>query len=441
MLYHILKFIVQIGIRIYYKEIKIIGKENLPKKGPVIIAANHPNTLMDAWIVGIICNQPIYFMTKATFFSSKFKRKILRSLKMVPINRAKEGIQEGVDNKSSFEACYQLLEDEKFLVIFPEGSSYKERVLRKLKSGTSRIALETEKRNNFELGVKIVTVGINYAMPERFQSRILISISEPFEVKNMKEKYSENPSKAAKEVTEKIRLNLEHGLATTLDHEQDVITENLYDILSISDFKNLSSSTGVENRMSKVREISTRLQQLEITEPWKVYEIKHLARKINWKLNKLKLKTMFLERGLRKGRVIKEIVLSMFLIIIGFPLFLYGAILNFIPFKLVDFLVPKLSKEIEYYAPLAIIVSIFIYPLYYFGLVYAVANIFDLIFFRGMIFLISLPISGIFAYAFKKNLDHVAYKWNYLFLLISRKDIVRELDKNIKELKAYIFNT
>lgn len=439
MLYHILKFIITIGIRIYYKEIKIVGKENIPKKGPLIIAANHPNTLMDAWIVGMICKQPIYYMTKATFFSTKFKKRILTSLKMIPINRAHEGKQVGVDNKATFEACYQLLEDEKFLVIFPEGSSFKERVLRKLKSGTARIALETEKRNDFELGVKIVTVGINYAMPEKFQSRILISISEPFEVKDMKEAYTENPTKASKLVTEKIRADFEKVLATTLDKEHDEITENLYDILSISHFKQLSKSQNVENRISKVREISNRLQQLEVTEPWKVYEIKHLARKINWKLNKLHLKTMFIEKGIRKGRVIRELFWSMILIIILFPIFLYGAVLNIIPFKLVDWIVPKISKDVEYFAPLNIILSSIIYPVYYFLLVFAVANIFDLIFFRGMIFLISLPISGIFAYTFKKNLDHVAYKWNYLFLLISRKDIVRALDRDIKQLKAYIF--
>lgn len=440
MLYHILKFILTIGIRIYYKEIKIVGKEHIPKTGPLIIAANHPNTLMDAWIVGMICKQPIYYMTKATFFSTNFKKRVLKSLKMVPINRAHEGKQIGVDNKASFEACYQLLEDGKFLVIFPEGTSFKERVLRKLKSGTARIALETEKRNNFELGVKIVTVGINYAMPERFQSRILVSISEPFEVKNMKEKYAENPTKASKEVTEKIRINLEQVLATTLDKEHDEITENLYDILSIKDFKKLSRSKGVENRISKVREISNRLQELEVSEPWKVYEIKHLARKINFKLKKLHLKTMFVEKGIRKGRVIRELFWSMLLIILFFPIFIYGVFFNILPYKFVDWLVPKISKDVEYFAPLAIILSALVYPLYYFGLIYAVVNIFDLIFFRGMIFTLSLPISGIFAYTFKKNLDHVAYKWNYLFLLISRKDIVRALDKDIKKLKEYIFN-
>ncbi|MEZ4937181.1 MAG: lysophospholipid acyltransferase family protein [Crocinitomicaceae bacterium] len=440
MLYHILKFIISIGIRIYYKEIKVVGREHIPKKGPLIIAANHPNTLMDAWMIGMICKQPIYYMTKATFFSTRFKRRLLTSLKMVPINRAHEGRQEGVDNKASFEACYQLLENEKFLVIFPEGTSFKERVLRKLKSGTARIALETENRNNFELGLKIVTVGINYAMPERFQSRILVSISEPFEVKDMKEKYAQNPTTASKEVTEKIRANLEKVLATTLDKEHDQITENLYDILSIQDFKNLSRSKGVANRISKVKEISNRLQELEVSEPWKVYEIKYLAKKINFKLKKLHLKTMFVEKGIRKGRVIRELFWSMLLIILFFPLFIYGLFFNFIPYKLVDWLVPKISKDVEYFAPLAIILSGIIYPIYYFGVVYAVVNIFDLIFFRGMIFMISLPISGIFAYTFKKNLDHVAYKWNYLFLLISRKDIVRALDKDIKQLKAYIFN-
>ena len=49
-------------------------------KGARILIANHPNTLMDAWILGQICKEPIYFMTKGTFFNNKLKSVFLRSL-------------------------------------------------------------------------------------------------------------------------------------------------------------------------------------------------------------------------------------------------------------------------------------------------------------------------------------------------------------------------
>jgi 1-acyl-sn-glycerol-3-phosphate acyltransferase len=52
-----------------------------------------------------------------------------------------------VSNQDSFDACYRVLEEGKTLVIFPEGTSFLERHLRELKSGTARIGLEVEKRN------------------------------------------------------------------------------------------------------------------------------------------------------------------------------------------------------------------------------------------------------------------------------------------------------
>ncbi|MEY3425897.1 MAG: hypothetical protein RL679_1255, partial [Bacteroidota bacterium] len=91
MLYRILKVIVGIGIRLYYKEIKVKNGKFLDHDGPMIIIANHPNTLMDAWIIGNVCPQPIYFMAKGTFFNSPLKRKLLKSLNMIPINRQIDG--------------------------------------------------------------------------------------------------------------------------------------------------------------------------------------------------------------------------------------------------------------------------------------------------------------------------------------------------------------
>ena len=52
-------------------------------------------------------------------------------------------------------------------------------MLRNLKTGTARIALETEKRNEGKLGLKVVAVGLNYSQPEKFRSNILVNIDEP----------------------------------------------------------------------------------------------------------------------------------------------------------------------------------------------------------------------------------------------------------------------
>ncbi len=90
MIYQFLKFTVGIGIRFYYKEVKILNSKSLSHDGPIIIIANHPNTLMDAMMIGFASKRPIYFMAKATLFNSKFKLWFLQTVNMIPINRQGE---------------------------------------------------------------------------------------------------------------------------------------------------------------------------------------------------------------------------------------------------------------------------------------------------------------------------------------------------------------
>jgi 1-acyl-sn-glycerol-3-phosphate acyltransferase len=203
MLYQILKTLVSIGIRLYYKEIKVVNKRNLPESGPCIYIANHPNTLMDAWILGYVSRLPIFFMAKATLFSSPFKQRILRSLNMIPINRRGEGQIKGVSNSDSFENCYKILEEKKCLLIFPEGTSFLERHLRELKSGTARIALEAERRSNSLLDLKIIPLGLNYQKAERFRTSVMVHVGQAISVKEYVPEFQINQGIAAKKLTER----------------------------------------------------------------------------------------------------------------------------------------------------------------------------------------------------------------------------------------------
>jgi 1-acyl-sn-glycerol-3-phosphate acyltransferase len=202
MLYRILKLIVGLGIRLFYREIHVNNRKNIPSDAPIILIANHPNTLMDAWMIGHICPRPIHFMAKATLFKGKLKMKLLRALNMIPINRVGEGRTSGVSNQDSFKACYEILEEGKTLVIFPEGTSYQERLLRELKSGTARIALEAESRNEGKLGIQVVPIGLNYSQAEKFRSRVLVEIGEPILAKDFLKDYQNNSSQGARKMTE-----------------------------------------------------------------------------------------------------------------------------------------------------------------------------------------------------------------------------------------------
>lgn len=438
MLYRILKFVIGIGIRLYYKEVKISGKQNLPKDGPTIFIANHPNTLMDAWVIGMVSKQPVHFMAKATLFNSKFKLKLLKSLNAVPINRAGEGKTKGTDNTSSFEECYKILEEGKTLVIFPEGTSFQERVLRQLKSGTARIALEAENRNDGKLGLQVVAIGLNYSQPEKFRSRILVDIDPPASVTDYLDEFKEDNLSAAKKLTEKFRLRLERVLVTTANKEEDELIEDLHTILNSKYVK--SDAKGVSHEVKHIKDIRDKIDEIKLIQPWLLNEIRAQMSSIQWRLDKLNIRADFLDRRFRSGMFFRQVIFSFIFIVIALPVFIYGAIHNAFQFLFTDWLVPKLSKDVEYYAPLAICVGLLVYPLVYAAFLLFGYHYFSLNWIGMTIYLLSMPISGLFAYWFKRYLQHISYKWRYMLLMIDNKEGLQTLQEEKLKLRKIIFD-
>lgn len=438
MLYHILKFIIGVGIRLYYNEIRVNNKQYLASgKKPMIIIANHPNTLMDAWVIGMVCKQPIYYMAKATLFDSKFKLKLLTSLNMIPINRKGEGIIKGVDNVDSLSECYKVLSEGKTLVIFPEGSSYKERVLRELKTGTARIALETERLNGGKLDLQVVAVGINYSQPERFRSNIYIDVDQPRTVMDHYDEYLVNSKTAAYKLTDQFRSRLEKVLVTTESKEEEELLEDIYKVLNTKYIP--SPDKGVQRQVNELKDIKNQLDEKKLIQPWRVEEIRQKMKAINWKLEKMNIRADFLDRKFRSTLFLRQFLTSLVFILVALPLAVFGIIHNIVQYLFTDWLVPRLSKDIEYFAPLAILVGIVLYPLSYTGFLLFAHYILGLEWLGMLIYLFLMPFTGVFTYWFFKYLKHISYKWRYMLLMVDRKDTLHELQLEKKRLRELLF--
>jgi len=408
----------------------------LSSEGPLVFIANHPNTLMDAMMIGHVTKQPIYYMAKGTLFNSKFKLWLLRSLNMIPINRQGEGAVKGVSNQISFEECYKLLENNKTLVIFPEGTSFLERQLRELKTGTARIALEAEKRNQGNLNLKVVPLGLNYLKAEKFRSSVLVNVGNQLTVNEYLEDYQLNPGKASKLLTEKFRVNLENVLISSRTKEQEYLVDSLVEILSSRYIR--GSKKGVEYDVNYYREIRDSIQQLQLEQPEKVAKIQLLLQNIQWRLRKLDVKSEFLDRKFRSLMFVRQLFFSLIFMVLGLPFFMYGLWHNLIQFKLTDFIVPKITKDKEYYAPLAVLLGMFLYPIIYFAFFILINNLFEISSLMQVVYLISLPASGLYSYWFNKYMKHISYKWRYLLLMFSEKSAMLELQSKRNELRVLL---
>ena len=119
----------------FYFSLERTGRKNIPRKGPVILAANH-RSFLDPFIIGCCVRRPVYFVAKKELFDKRWQGWILNRLGAFPIRR-------GEADEESMATARAVLERGGALVIFPEGTRHRHGPLARPKRGVGRLALET----------------------------------------------------------------------------------------------------------------------------------------------------------------------------------------------------------------------------------------------------------------------------------------------------------
>ncbi len=200
----------------FFRRIEIAGVENVPTSGPVIFAGNHPNALMDGWLLTAkSVRWPLYFLANAKLWKYKMLAPILNATGAVPVYRREDHDGE-VDNKSAFERLYEVIEAGECVCIFPEGISHVESQLVKLKTGTARVALTVANRG--KIIAPIVPCGLNYIHRHRFRSQVLIQFGKPISIDDeWLSKFQDNEQKAVVELTNRLADALKDVTGNTPD--------------------------------------------------------------------------------------------------------------------------------------------------------------------------------------------------------------------------------
>jgi 1-acyl-sn-glycerol-3-phosphate acyltransferase len=137
--------ILRLAFRLVMK-IEVSGLENLPPEGPAVVACNHV-TNFDVFPMQFSLPRPIFFMAKAELFKFPFMDVALRNLGAFPVYR-------GEKDQWAMGHARRVLERGQILGMFPEGTRNKGRGLGVAKTGTARLALETN-----SLIVPMVVIG------------------------------------------------------------------------------------------------------------------------------------------------------------------------------------------------------------------------------------------------------------------------------------------
>jgi 1-acyl-sn-glycerol-3-phosphate acyltransferase len=172
MLYRILKIVVRLAMLIFCRKIIVNNRTILKKQGPLLLASNHPNSFLDAIILDILFEKPIWSLARGDVFKNSFIRSVLSALKIFPVYRTSEGVENLNINYSTFDGCKKLFRQNGIVSIFSEGKCINEWHLRPLKKGTARLAISAWEDN---IPLEVLPVGINYSSFRRFGKNVMIN--------------------------------------------------------------------------------------------------------------------------------------------------------------------------------------------------------------------------------------------------------------------------
>ncbi len=129
--YRFLQILAQ-GIISALFRIRVFGRENLPKRGGVLIVSNHQSYL-DPVLIGVGLRRPVTFMARDTLFRHPLFGLLIKSLNAFPIKRGRLDAGAMREAEERLKSGWQLL-------LFPEGTRTRNGQIGRVKPGFGLLA-------------------------------------------------------------------------------------------------------------------------------------------------------------------------------------------------------------------------------------------------------------------------------------------------------------
>jgi 1-acyl-sn-glycerol-3-phosphate acyltransferase len=144
-LYWVLKAVLTPFVRVIVR-VRVEGRDNVRRRGPVILAANH-RSFLDSIFIPLVVHRRVTFVAKAEYFDDAKTAWFFKSCGQIPIRR--EG---GSASERALESATEVLREGKVFAIYPEGTRTRDGFLHRGHTGVARLAMRCN--------VPIVPVGL-----------------------------------------------------------------------------------------------------------------------------------------------------------------------------------------------------------------------------------------------------------------------------------------
>ena len=410
----------------FFRSVDVRHPERVPADGPVLLCINHPNNFIDSLLVGGAVPRKVHYLATAALFRNRLVARFLLACGAIPVYRKQDDPDKMQKNADTFEACYRAFGEGRLVAIYPEGTTHAEVRVQRIKTGAARLALGYEAERPGAL--RVIPVGLNFDARKSFRGRVLVSFGPAISVTPYLDAYRRDPVKAVEAVTDAIQWGIEAEVVHVERIDESRLVNAIQELYRDELVRELREERGLAEKQIDLVRLSRAIvdstNYFKQRDPERVERIWQSIQSYRALLAEYRVKDEAVRARLERRRP-RQRIRRGWEAIAGFPFFVYGATVNFLPYWIPRWVARRMSRKETDYATWRFLTAMLALPLFWVLETWLVTRLAGPA--VALAFLVSLPISGVIAYRYWVGAGRLRSRLRFGALALTREHVARRL--------------